>query len=231
MTKPNFFPLLALLATTVLMGCDSPLAQNPLPPEQVVEQAISASQEDDWGTLDALLTDRLNRAIQPGGLPTSWQTTGLDLEIVDQSIVGRTAHVWVEGQITLAQAAQLVQTDEVTLRRWLTQSDPSNGNYLQASPRLAALSLDGTEVNATTRITLFQKPEGWRIEIWGLDALPGTVLPELDASPNSQPETDSQPETESQPEESEDISPSNEVEDNTEDTEDTPAEPTPESDQ
>jgi len=168
--------ILASVAALVMLSCTT-LSTDPRLPTEVLDAALVAAQNQDWGSLDLLLTPRLSRAISPGSLAPTWQTLGADLEVVEDTVVGSTAHVWVRGDLTLSQAAQGLQVPLPTLQDWLETPDPEDPDYLQASTRLAALTLDGENVSAMSRITLYRQPEGWRVESWQLDPLPGTELP------------------------------------------------------
>lgn len=168
------------------LGCGSLTpSQNP---EDVVNAALISADQEDWGTVDALLTERLNRALQPGSLPTTWQTIGSDAEVIKQAIVGRTAHVWIRATQPIEQVSQSLQVDPATLRGWLSEPNPLDPGYVRNRERLAALTLSEDVISATSRFTLFRQANSWKIEFWGIEPLPDAALPPLPTSESEDPD-------------------------------------------
>lgn len=192
---------------------------------------ISADQED-WGTVDALLTERLNSALQPGSLPTTWQTIGIEPVVLEQAIVGRTAHVWIRATLPIEQVSQSLQVVPATLRGWLSEPNPLDPGYVRNRERLAALTLSEDAVAVTTRFTLFQQSNSWKIEFWGIEPLPDTALTPLPSDsedPDEQEPDDNQseatPETLDTPNPDQDPAPEDETLESDEPTNDEPSVP------
>jgi hypothetical protein len=196
-----FISAVAIIAAS----CTPPLNQDPRTPTDILDAALIASQNEDWGTVETLLTPRLSQAVGPGTLPNTWRTLGDDPQMLEDTEIGRTAQIWVQGRLSLIEISQAVQVPPETLLEWLQTPDLEDPAYLQATPWLPALTLDDDSVLVTTRVTLYRQEEGWRIEVWQLSPLPGTeitapVLPldsDMDILPEPEPEA-----LEAEPEES-----------------------------
>jgi hypothetical protein len=177
--------LVCLLLAAVLTGCNGVTVQSARQtPEETVLVVSEAAAQQDWGTADLYLTERLSRALQPGTLPITWQTLGADIEIIEASIVGRTATVWVQTNPTLAQLAPQLGLNAFTLQNFLENPDPTSPDYLRVQDRLAALSFDGVELTATSRITLYQQDGDWKIEFWQIAPLPDSGAADAGAQPS-----------------------------------------------
>lgn len=177
--------LVVVLVLLPLAGC----RQN-LTAEQTLQTFVEAANARDFATAEALLTPRLLHGIPPGSLDRSWpsaETTTL----TQIQAVGNTALYRLDAVLTpeaVLPTLSLPLTVE-ELRTFLTAPDRQDRRFQLLKAQLAFYDpLPDGRLRSAMDITLYRRPEGWRIELAQLHLLNSKVLHEpVELAKESQP--------------------------------------------
>lgn len=167
-----FFAVVALLVS----GC----WQTGKTAEQTLQEFVQAANARDFATAEALLTPRLLRGIPPGALARSWASAEQStLSLVQE--VGNTAIYQVD--LVLSPAAVVptlgFQFTAEELQTLLTEPDREEPRFQTSRSQLAFYEpLEDGRLRSMMEVTLYRKPQGWRVELARLRPLNTEVLNE-----------------------------------------------------
>ncbi len=145
-----------------------------------MREFVEAANERDFATAEALLTPRLLRGIPPGALDRSWASAEQStLGLVQE--VGNTAIYQVD--LVLSPAAVVptlgFQFTAEELQTFLKQPDREDPRFRTSRSQLAFYEpLEDGRLRSVMEVTLYRKPQGWRVELARLRPLNTEVLNE-----------------------------------------------------
>ncbi len=166
--KPWFF-----LVLTLLGGCWQVKTA-----EQSLQEFVAAANARDFATAEALLTPRLLKGIPPGALDQSWPSAE-SATITPIQEVGNTAIFRVDSVLSVEAVVPTFgfQFTAEELQTFLTEPDREDPRFRPSRSQLAFYEpLEDGRLRSAMDVTLYRKPQGWRVELARLRPLNTEVL-------------------------------------------------------